>query len=220
MSSNLENDVPETAAEQRRDDDQATRKRLLQAAIREFAIRGYEGATVREICGQASANVNAVKYYFGDKRGLYVAVLQWAHQRGSLEMRPVAQDGLSADVRLKAFIDGMLSMLMRAEETDELHHLLMMREMAQPTPATSAMVREFIEPRFRLLNDILQELLPPGTPALRRRMLAFSVVGQCLHYRVARPVIQVLLDAQQQQALTRDVVADHIHQVIMAAVRA
>jgi AcrR family transcriptional regulator len=218
MSNHLEHPAPNGVSAD--PEDQATRDRLLQAGIREFALRGYDGATVREICSQAAANVNAVKYYFGDKRGLYVAVLQWAHQRGSQEMRPPAVDGQGAEDRLKAFIRGMLTMLMRAEEADELHHLLMMREMAQPTAATAALVREFIEPRFRLLSELLDELLPPETSVLRRRMMAFSVVGQCLHYRVAKPVIQALLDPRQQQALTRDVVADHIHQVIMAAVRA
>jgi AcrR family transcriptional regulator len=44
------------------------RERLLSAAGREFAERGYEAATVRDICLAAGVNLAAVNYYFGDSR--------------------------------------------------------------------------------------------------------------------------------------------------------
>ena len=51
--------------------DQETRQRLLEAAARLFAARGFTHVTVREICNAANANVAAVNYHFGDKLGLY-----------------------------------------------------------------------------------------------------------------------------------------------------
>src|SRR5580700_2695836 len=53
----------------------ATRDKLLEAAGRAFAERGYSSATVRDICKQAGANVAAVNYYFKDKLALYAEVL-------------------------------------------------------------------------------------------------------------------------------------------------
>ena len=50
-----------------------TRERLLEAASRVFAEKGYEKATVREICTAAKvSNLAAVNYYFGDKERLYI----------------------------------------------------------------------------------------------------------------------------------------------------
>src|ERR1700738_1302224 len=53
-----------------------TREKLIEVAEHVFADRGYQAATIREICVRARANVAAVNYHFGDKLGLYTEVLQ------------------------------------------------------------------------------------------------------------------------------------------------
>ena len=67
-----------TVAEAARDTDAnaSTRERLLRAALQVFAERGYEAATIREICGRAGANVAAVHYHFGGKIQLFQAVFE------------------------------------------------------------------------------------------------------------------------------------------------
>jgi TetR/AcrR family transcriptional regulator, regulator of cefoperazone and chloramphenicol sensitivity len=52
-----------------------TRASLLAAGRAAFARRGFDGASVRDITRAAGANLGAVTYHFGSKRGLYVAVL-------------------------------------------------------------------------------------------------------------------------------------------------
>lgn len=48
-----------------------TKDLILEAARQQFCEKGYEGASVRDICDQAGANVSAIKYHFGGKEGLY-----------------------------------------------------------------------------------------------------------------------------------------------------
>jgi len=55
-------------------DTQGTRERLMEAAMVEFAQRGYAGATVADICARAEANVAAVNYHYGSKEKLYQEV--------------------------------------------------------------------------------------------------------------------------------------------------
>ena len=55
------------------------RERLLAAGLNFFANKGYDGATVREICDAANSNIAAINYYFGDKQGFYAAVKKYAH---------------------------------------------------------------------------------------------------------------------------------------------
>src|SRR3972149_11781962 len=56
------------------DPELATRERLLDAAERLFAGRGFAGTSVRDITDKANANLGAVNYYFRSKEGLYAGV--------------------------------------------------------------------------------------------------------------------------------------------------
>jgi AcrR family transcriptional regulator len=57
-------------------DSAATRRRLLHAAQQEFTARGIAGARVERIASAANANKAQIYHYFGDKDGLFDAVLE------------------------------------------------------------------------------------------------------------------------------------------------
>ena len=52
----------------------ATRAAILKAAKKIFAAKGFDAATVRDICTEAGANIALVSRYFGSKSGLYAEV--------------------------------------------------------------------------------------------------------------------------------------------------
>src|ERR1700733_12449083 len=49
---------------------------ILQAAIREFADKGMDGARVDIIARRAGINKRMLYHYYGDKEALYLAVLE------------------------------------------------------------------------------------------------------------------------------------------------
>src|SRR5258708_3822046 len=53
-----------------------TRERILAAAEEAFATHGLRGARVQEIVARAGVNERMLYHYFGDKDGLYLAVLK------------------------------------------------------------------------------------------------------------------------------------------------
>lgn len=57
-------------------DAEATRARILSAARNEFASLGLAGARVDEIAARAEANKRMIYHYFGNKEGLFKAVLE------------------------------------------------------------------------------------------------------------------------------------------------
>lgn len=63
-------------------DTEATRRKLLEAGARQFAAAGYAGARIDAIGRDAGVNKERVYKYFGDKRGLFDAVL--AHELAGL----------------------------------------------------------------------------------------------------------------------------------------
>ncbi|HXV29940.1 MAG TPA: TetR family transcriptional regulator, partial [Sinorhizobium sp.] len=51
----------------------ATRDKLLNAAIDVFGRYGFDGATTRKLADAAGVNLQAIPYYFGGKEGLFIA---------------------------------------------------------------------------------------------------------------------------------------------------
>ncbi len=191
------------------------RQRLLEAAEEVFARRGYDGATVRDICDRAGMNIAAVNYHFGDKERLYTETVKNAHQCGMAQMTTVEwpADAEPAD-KLRGFIHTMARTMHEPVRPTALQ--LMMREMSNPSPAGTAVVQEFIRPMAHRLRAIVAELFP-HLPAATHLMIGFSVVGQCLYYRQNRHVSDLLFGAESMAALDADAVADHITRFTLAA---
>jgi AcrR family transcriptional regulator len=83
---------------------QKTRERLLEAARRLFAERGYEAATVRDIAAAADLSTGAVFASFSDKADLFTEVIVADYQKLSDQMAQLDLDGLSARDALLALI--------------------------------------------------------------------------------------------------------------------
>ena len=65
-----------TAAKAKRDPE-ATKRRLLEAGLHEFAAKGISGARVDAIAARAKSNKRMLYYYFGSKDGLFREILRW-----------------------------------------------------------------------------------------------------------------------------------------------
>ena len=52
-----------------------SRERILSAALKEFSAKGFAGARVDAIARRANINKRMLYHYFGDKEGLFKAVL-------------------------------------------------------------------------------------------------------------------------------------------------
>ena len=74
------------------------------------------------------------------------------------------------------------------------------------------LVQSSIRPQFEILLTILRELLPSNTSEENLRLTAFSIVGQCLFYHFADPVIRNLLSGEEYSSLDVDKLARHITQ--------
>ncbi|MGN9785943.1 TetR/AcrR family transcriptional regulator [Nonomuraea sp. ZG12] len=62
------------APEEKQRDPERTKARIVQAALEEFAAKGFAGARVGEIAARAGVNKQLISYYFGGKEGLYQAI--------------------------------------------------------------------------------------------------------------------------------------------------
>jgi AcrR family transcriptional regulator len=187
-----------------------TRERIAEAAGEIFAERGFDATTVRDICQRAGANVAAVNYYFGDKQRLYVDVVVRAHRWRMEQARlPEWSDDTPAETKLADFIATFFRRVLTGPD-DTWHTKLVMREMANPTAACAELVQSSIRPQFEILLAILRELLPADVSAPKLRLTAFSIVGQCLFYHFADPVVRNLLTTDEYSELNVAMLAEHV----------
>ncbi len=59
-------------------DEAISREELLEAALKAFAERGYEGVSVRELTRQWDVSHNLIHHHFGSKEGLWKAAVDHA----------------------------------------------------------------------------------------------------------------------------------------------
>jgi AcrR family transcriptional regulator len=197
------------------------RSRLLLAAGREFAEKGYEAATVRDICLAAGANLAAVNYYFGDKKRLYIESVKHAHEERLRQVpEPDWAPGTPPARKLRDFVGNMLERMLGFGQPP-WQVRLMLREVLQPTEACRELVEDYFRPHFELLVAILDELAGGRLAPPQLRQVALSVIGQCFLYRAAGDVVGMLVPPAELEARhTPRPLADHVTRLTLAAIGA
>ncbi|MCC7010088.1 MAG: CerR family C-terminal domain-containing protein [Acidobacteria bacterium] len=164
--------------------DQETRRRLLDAATRLFAERGYWHVTVREICAAARANVAAVNYHFGDKMGLYREVIDSAAAvaRESTALAIRAGAGVSPREQLCRYIDVLYRRMSSATGPLYLQQIVH-REMTEPTGAVTTLVDRLLKGRFEYLQQVIGAMLRLPPTDARVALAATTIHGMIIMHR-------------------------------------
>lgn len=207
--------VRAAGAAQIREDD--AKKRLIDAAGPVFAERGFERATIREICGEAGVNIAAVGYYFGDKFGLYREVIRQIRQRCQAAHAIELPGDMDAKQALHFMISRLLAQMVSRDDSS-WETQVMMREMNRPTEVFTEMVEETFRPTFNRLASLIGKIAPADTPAEQIERLTLSVIGDCLHYRVGAAVVrQMIPEPRRSSSFDVASLARHIASVAIAA---
>ena len=193
-----------------------TRTRLLAAAREVFSQHGFQGATVREICRRAGANVAAVNYHFGSKDGLLAEALNFA-SLAALQKANVNADECPR-MRLRLFIRDFMLMLLD-EKNPSSQCQIMARELADPTPALDKIVREGIAPLHEFLGDLVREIAGDKISKTGLRRCVHSIFGQCLFYRHSQPVLQRLHPRLRYDRKEIEAIAEHIADFSLAGLK-
>ena len=190
-----------------------TREALLDAAEELFSSKGYAAVGIREITDAAGVNIASIKYHFGCKSELYLETVKRAMERSEAAaswevLREGFTEPLDAATVLVRFIHKFMERHM-APDTPSPVCSLILHEAAEPTEAIDSVVRDFIEPHMRRHVELLRVLVP-GANDRHLSLYSQSIMGQILHYRVLKPVLERLgvgdlTDRQQIRTL-----ADHI----------
>ncbi|MCK5914639.1 MAG: CerR family C-terminal domain-containing protein [Deltaproteobacteria bacterium] len=202
----------------RRADGKEKRSRILASACEVFAEKGYYAATVADICQRAGANVAAVNYYFTDKSTLYIETWQQAYKQCS---RPDSTEiaGSSPEEQLRIYIHSLIKNFSEQGASGQFARLYLM-ELTNPTGLIHNLWHELIEPRRKVLLEIISKIIGAEVTAETVLFCEMSIVNQCrtlltvrrndLEYLLAQPLSVELLEQ----------LADHIATFSLAGIKA
>jgi AcrR family transcriptional regulator len=199
--------------------DLSTQERVLLAAYAVFAEKGFRDATVADICERAHANIAAVNYHFGDKESLYNAC--WRHGFAlAMEAFPLDEgidSSSSPEDRLRAFVHAFMRRVFDETEVGYFPKL-MVKEMAEPTAALDAIVRDVVGPQRELLHGILADLLETNSSDMRVMACGFSVISQCVFFAFNRALRERRLSAHGEPCVIAEHLAEHVTRFCLAGI--
>jgi TetR/AcrR family transcriptional regulator len=139
-----------------------TKDRILFAAKKEFAEKGFDGARMGAIAKRACANQALLHYYFEGKDNLYQEVL---NRLFGLDRTPFFSDflkktNLSPSENLYLIIYFMAYLHMEATDPD-LHRIIS-REIAEDRTQIRTLIRNFFVPQMKLMEGIIEKGIEAG----------------------------------------------------------
>jgi AcrR family transcriptional regulator len=159
-------------------EDLTARARIRDAALEQFALHGFEGATIRGIAGAAGVSPGLVQHHFGSKEGLRRACDDAVLELVRRKMRAAEEGDLGNP--------GVLAALYAAGRPLVRY---IARAVTDRSPAAATMLDEFAGASEAFLTATWPERFPSGSQ--RTRDAAAMVVAQSagpivLHEHVAR----------------------------------
>jgi len=167
------------------------RDALVRAALRIFAAKGYADASTREIARAAGVNVAAIHYYFGDKEGLYRAVLTKPVVEIAGALLPGDTD-LPFERSVRVLVDAVLAPLARQEDEGALSMRLHLRELIEPSPMLREVFEQSVRPLHLALVNQLARHCGASAPDAGLHQLAFAIAAMVNDYWLSRPCMDIL----------------------------
>jgi AcrR family transcriptional regulator len=121
-----------------------TRAAILDAAVRAFATRGFEGASIREITGSIDVGHNLVRHYFGSKDDLWRAAV-W-HGLGPVVTRITEMLDVPAAQPLRPTLRAGLELLVVEAAANPDAFRLLLTEALRGGPRFDRLYDDVLEP--------------------------------------------------------------------------
>lgn len=156
------------------EDAASTRQRLVDAAERLFAERGYEGTSMRTLADVAGTNVAAANYHFGSKEGLLKAVVARAmtpvnaERERRLALLQAQAAGPSVEQLVRAFVEPGLELVDRHGERGPSVARFVGRVLFDPSPRIRQLFADQVDPVEGRYRDALRRALPDQDEAAVR----------------------------------------------------
>jgi TetR/AcrR family transcriptional regulator len=134
---------------------QATREKLLEAAIQRFAAVGYEAATTRDIEAAAGVKRGLIAYHYKTKDVLWKAAVTWLFERAAGELEAAERHAADVDAvaRLRYFIRAYVRFCARYPAVNRM----MVQEGMHDDWRLAWLVEHFVRPWYARVENLLNQ---------------------------------------------------------------
>jgi TetR/AcrR family transcriptional regulator len=194
-------------------DASATREVLLDAATLVFAEKGFAGARVDEIAERAGANKALIYAYYGDKKGIYRAVL--ASRFGELT-DPAFSEAFTSEVSPRRALEEIVRRLLRLLIKDRAFARLLAWDLLSNGRSGRDVILDSSGPLLALISDLVRrgraagELRATVDPELFRSVLVSLGIGYPLQHSV-----MTLAREQSGVHYTDDQFVDYVCRIVL-----
>jgi len=179
----------------------AARARILRAATREFAQKGYDGARVGSIADRARCNINLVYHYFGNKERLFIAVMEQAYAIIRSRHRDMELRGAPPEEAMRGLIAATFRMFIEFPEaigllvSENIHRARHIRN--------SKLITSIYDPLLEFIRETLDRGVAGGIfrSGVDATELFISISAEGYFYLSNRHTLGVIL---HQDLMTKD----------------
>jgi len=183
--------------------------KLITAAADLLSKQSYRSITIRQLGEQAGVNSAMIRYYFDNKQGLFIALLDEMSTHHFAEMKTVFQ----SDNPIKSFIHTMLTML---NHNPGLALMLHDEVLQQDSEIKSAFIERFPKRMAKVLPQLIQQQISAGRlrSNLNPKYAAFSLMGSIVFPFLATPIREEAWEIKSLE-LAQPEWVEHIYNLFM-----
>jgi AcrR family transcriptional regulator len=157
---------------------------LLDAAAAILSRRSVIEISLSDVAKESGLNSALVKYYFGGKEGMLLALHSRDAYRAVEEMEHLVQMNASPEAKMRIHISGMINTYYRSPYLNRLMHYLIGNG---ETEAGDKIARFFVAPILNAQRTILEQGMAIGQfRPVDPELFYFSLTGACDHIFFAR----------------------------------
>ena len=176
------------------------RKKLIEAGLKTYSEVGYEAASTRTIAAAAGVNIAAISYYFRNKEGLYLAVIDYIidHYRENLgrgleKIKQALSDKKTTHTECRALLDEYMRLLIgfvlqESKERSQISHIYI-REQLDPTSAFDRLYEGFIRDMQETIAALVGRVTGISASSPEVKIITQTMLGQIAVFKSSRETV-------------------------------
>ncbi len=198
-------------------DSKKTRAKLIEAAGRLFAEKGFKAVTVREIAAVSQTHLSALNYHFRTKETMYREVLMEACRSDAISDKDQKQLlKLESEKALFILIKESLKNYTN-QGVNNWRIIVLTRECREPGPMFDELVNEYFRPETDFIARIIGRAVKKPEQDHQVRFAVLSMIGLIETFGLYGHLMAAIAPGMEKQFKKKDKMSREIVRLVLEA---